>query len=146
LLTSGVATVVIALLYFSMRLVIYVANAIVLAGIVLSGCAGRPAHPVMVYQHGDETRSCEALKRELELIEENVAQLIPQTDKADKNTKLGVAGIFLLVPFFFMDLSKAEQIEVNALIKRYNHLIEIGEINGCGFVREPIPDFQKTDY
>jgi len=146
LLTSGVATVVIALLYFSMRLVIYAANAIVLAGIVLSGCAGRPAHPVMVYQHGDETRSCEALKRELELIEENVAQLIPQTDKADKNTKLGVAGIFLLVPFFFMDLSKAEQIEVNALINRYNHLIEIGEINGCGFVREPIPDFHKTDY
>jgi hypothetical protein len=129
-----------------MRRTVRVTSAVVLAGIVLSGCAGRPAYPVMVYQPEDETRSCEALKRELELIEENVAQLIPQTDKADKNTKLGVAGIFLLVPFFFMDLSKAEQIEVNALIKRYNHLIEIGEVNGCGFVREPIPDLQKTDY
>jgi hypothetical protein len=129
-----------------MRLIICVANAVLLAGIVLSGCAGRSAHPVMVYQHEDETRSCETLGRELDLIEEKVAQLLPQTDKADKNTKLGVAGIFLLVPFFFMDLSKAEQIEVNALIKRYNHLIDIGKAKGCGLLREPIPDFQKTDY
>jgi hypothetical protein len=129
-----------------MRLIVYLASTVVLAGVMLSACAGRSAHPVMVYQHEDETRSCAELKRELELIEAKVAQLIPETDKADKNTKLGVAGIFLLVPFFFMDLSKAEQIEVNALIKRYNHLIDIGEANGCGFVREPIPDFQKTDY
>ena len=68
------------------------------------------------------------------------------TDKSDKNTKLGVAGIFLLVPFFFMDLSKAEQVEVNALIKRYNHLLEIGEVKGCSSEREAIPDFEKADY
>ena len=129
-----------------MRLIVYITSAVLLAGIVFSGCAGRPAHPVMVYQHEDETRTCEALKRELELIEEDVAQLIPQTDKEDRNTRLGVAGIILLVPFFFMDLNKAEQIEVNALIKRYNHLIDVGEANGCGFMREPIPDFQKTEY
>lgn len=146
MLTSAVAIVVLSLRCCSMKLIIHTASAVLLTAIVLSGCAGRPAHPVMVYQHEDETRSCEALKRELELIEENVAQLIPQTEKADKNTRLGVAGIFLLVPLFFMDLSKAEQIEVNALIKRYNHLIDIGEANGCGFVRQPIPDFQKTDY
>ena len=51
-----------------------------------------------------------------------------------------------LVPFFFMDLSKAEQVEVNALIKRYNHLLEIGEVKGCSSEREAIPDFEKADY
>jgi hypothetical protein len=100
----------------------------------------------MVYQPGDVTRSCDALERELELIDGDIRRLLPQTEKSEKNTKLGVAGIFLLVPFFFMDLSKAEQIEVNALTKRYNHLLSIGKENGCGFQQAPIPDFEKSDY
>jgi hypothetical protein len=114
--------------------------------LLVMGCAGRPAHPVMVYQPGDAVRSCDGLERELELIEDDVFRLLPQTDKATKNTRLGVAGIFLLIPFFFMDLSKAEQVEVNALTQRYNHLLEIGDANNCGFSRTPIPDFKKTDY
>jgi hypothetical protein len=129
-----------------MRWINDTASAVALAVLLITGCAGRPAHPVMVYQHGDEARSCDALERELELIEEDIFELMPETDKADKNTRLGVAGIFLLIPFFFMDLSKAEQIEVNALIKRYNHIIEIGGVNGCDFEQEPIPAFKKTDY
>jgi len=124
----------------------HIVGPIVLAVLTVAGCAGRPANPIMVYQHGDKTRSCDALERELELIEENVIQLLPKTDKADKNTQLGVAGIFLLVPFFFMDLSKSEQIEANALVKRYNYLLTIGEENNCGFKRSPLPDFEKTDY
>ena len=119
---------------------------IVLAALLLTGSAGRPASPVMVYQHGDEARSCDVLERELELTGKDIIALMPQTDKADKNTRLGVAGVFLLVPFFFMDISKAEQIEVNALTKRYNHLIEIAVEKDCGFYLQPISDFQKTDY
>ena len=119
---------------------------VVVALLIIMGCAGRPAHPVMVYQPGDATRSCDALERELELIEDDIFRLLPQTDKATKNTRLGVAGIFLLVPLFFMDLSKAEQVEVNALTQRYNHLLEIGDENNCGFSRPPIPDFKKTEY
>jgi len=122
------------------------ASVIALAFLLFTGCASRPAHPVMVYQHGDDARSCDALERELELIEEDILALLPQTDKADKNTQLGIAGIFLLVPFFFMDISKSEQVEVNALIKRYNHLLEIATEEECEIDRLPIPDFQKTDY
>ena len=121
-------------------------SALSLSLLLLSGCAGRSANPVMVYQPGDEARSCDALERELELIEEDIVALLPDTDKADKNTQLGVAGIFLLVPFFYMDISKSEQIEVNALTKRYNHLLEIAANNDCDLDRSPIPDFQKTEY
>ena len=122
-----------------------IAYAILLIVSMLLGCAGRPAHPVMVYQHEDEARSCDALDRELELIEEEITELVPQTYKADNNTALGVTGLFLLVPLFFMDISKTEQIEINALIKRYNHLLKIAEINECSLVREPIPDFKKQN-
>ena len=123
-----------------------IVGVLLLTAVVAMGCAGRPADPIMVYQPGDNTRSCDALERELELIEDDIRGLLPKTDKAEKNTRLGVAGIFLLVPFFFMDLSKAEQIEVNALTKRYNHLLVIGEENSCGFELDPIPEFQKSDY
>ena len=123
-----------------------IACTIILFALILTGCAGRPANPVMVYQHGDEARSCDVLERELELIGEDIIALMPKTDKADKNTQLGVAGVFLLVPFFFMDISKAEQVEINALTKRYNHLLDISVEKYCGFDLQPIPDFQKTDY
>ena len=124
----------------------HIAVPFVLAALIVVGCAGRPANPVMVYQPDDKTRSCDALERELELIEEDIAQLLPKTDKADKNTQLGVAGIFLLVPFFFMDLSKSEQVEANALTKRYNYLLTVGEEKSCGLQRPPIPGFEKSDY
>lgn len=123
-----------------------IACSIMLAALILMGCAGRPANPIMVYQHGDEERSCDALERELELIGEYILALMPRTDKADKNTQLGVAGIFLLIPLFFMDISKAEQVEINALTKRYNHLLGIAVEKDCGFDLQPIPDFQKTNY
>ena len=111
---------------------------------LLVACAGRPARPVMVYQHGDEQRSCDALERELELIEEDIAALIPQTDKSDRNTALGVTGVILLIPLFFMDLSKAEQIEVNAYTKRYNHLLEISKRQDCGLERQPLPELKPA--
>lgn len=113
---------------------------------LMVGCAGRPANPVMVYQHGDSDRSCDALGRELELIEADILDLLPQTDKADRNTRLGVAGVFLLVPLFFMDLSKSEQVEVNALTKRYNYLLDIAEKKDCNLEQQALPEFQKTEY
>ena len=51
------------------------------------------------------------------------AGLIPASDKTAKNVALGIAGWFLLVPWFFMDFSQAEQTEINALRQRHNHLL-----------------------
>jgi len=44
-----------------------------------------------------------------------------------------------------MDLSRAEQIEVDALRKRYNHLLIISNDKNCGLEKGEIPDFQKQD-
>lgn len=129
-----------------MELTLHAKYALGLLAVLFIGCAGRAANPVIVYQHGDTNRSCDALERELELIEADILDMLPQTDKADRNTELGVAGIFLIVPLFFMDLSKSEQIEVNALTKRYNHLLDIAESKGCNLERQALPEFQKTEY
>ena len=73
------------------------------------GCAGRAANPVMIQQYGDDKKTCQALEREMALIQGEIQLLIPQTEKTGKNVALGITGFFFIVPLFFMDLSKAEQ-------------------------------------
>jgi hypothetical protein len=109
----------------------------------VSGCAGRTANPVMTRQYGDETRSCASITAELGTIEGEIQRLIPKTNKTGKNVALGVAGWFFIVPWFFMDLSQAEQEEINAYRMRYNHLVAIAADKGCAGERQAIPDFKK---
>jgi len=117
------------------------------AGILLcfmvAGCAGRAANPVMVHQYGDERRSCTALEKDISFTESEITRLIPETDKTGTNVALAVTGFFLIVPLFFMDLNESEQIEVNALRQRYNHLVILADEKQCGFEIEEIPDFKK---
>lgn len=76
-------------------------------------------------------------------IEGEIQNLIPQTDKTTKNTVLGVTGFFLIVPLFFMDLSKAEQMEIDAFRRRYNHLVILADEKQCGVERTEIPAFDQ---
>ena len=76
-------------------------------------------------------------------IEDEIQRLIPQTDKTGKNVALGVTGFFFIIPLFFMDLSKAEQIEIDAYRRRYNHLLIIAGDKQCGSERTEIPKFDQ---
>jgi len=107
------------------------------------GCAGRTPNPVQAYQYGDEKRSCDALKAELAYVESEIQRKLPDSDKTGSNVALGVAGVFLLVPWFFMDFSKADQVEIEALRRRYNNLVILSAEKSCGFENRPIPEFQK---
>jgi hypothetical protein len=97
----------------------------------------------MVHQYGDHQKTCLALEREMAFIETEIQRLMPKTDKTGKNVALGVAGAFFLVPWFFMDLSQAEQMEVDAYRQRYNHLLIIAGDKECGTDRQQIPDFRQ---
>ncbi|MES2580616.1 MAG: hypothetical protein V4552_08720 [Pseudomonadota bacterium] len=113
---------------------------IYLLAIFLISCGGRAANPVMVQQYGDQNVSCAGIEKELTFIETEVSRLAPQTNKSGKNTALGVTGALFLVPLFFMDFSKAEQIEVDAFRRRYNHLLILSEDKKCGLNKQQIPD------
>jgi hypothetical protein len=97
----------------------------------LSACGGRAANPVMAQQYGDQSKSCEALKVEMIGIQQEIQRLVPETDKTGKNVALGVTGAIFIVPLLFMDLSHAEQEEVNAYRQRYNNLATIATDKGC---------------
>ncbi|HDL01663.1 MAG TPA: hypothetical protein ENH23_05455 [candidate division Zixibacteria bacterium] len=97
----------------------------------------------MIQQYGDDKKTCQALEQEMVFIQSEIQRLIPQTEKTGKNVVLGVTGFFLLVPLLFMDLSKAEQMEVAAYRQRYNHLLIIAGDKQCGIEGQQIPDFRQ---
>lgn len=117
--------------------------AVIITVTLLVGCAGRAANPVMVQQYGDDSKSCSRLENEMMFVEGEITRLVPQTEKTGKNVALGVTGFFFIVPLFFMDLSQAEQQEVNAFRQRYNHLLLIARDKSCGVEAEEIPAFDK---
>ena len=119
-------------------------GALTLSALLLLGCAGREAHPVSTYQYGDEKKSCKALEMELTFTEEKIQRLLQETKKTGKNVTLGVAGVFLIVPWFYMDFTKSEKIEAEALRDRYNQLLVLAVDKNCDLNREPIPEFKKS--
>jgi hypothetical protein len=87
--------------------------------VITAGCGGRVADPVPTYRAGDEQMSCSELKTEMAYIEGEVNKLIPESKKTGKNVALGAAGLFLIFPWFFMDMSDAEKTEIRAYNERY---------------------------
>ena len=99
--------------------------------IFITGCAGRDANPIAVYMPGDENRSCMLLKAEIAQLQEDMQQLLPKTSKGASNTLWATAGVFLIVPFFFMDFKGAEKIEFDAMRNRHNRLLVYAADKGC---------------
>lgn len=114
--------------------------------IFFAGCAGREANPIPIYLPGDENRSCTALKAEIAQLQEDMAFLLPKTNKFGTNVLWALAGGFLIVPFFFMDLKDAEKIEFDAMRQRHNRLLVYTAEKGCdmsGVRAERIPSLEE---
>jgi hypothetical protein len=115
-------------------------NCVVLMGLLTTtACAGHDPNPVMVSQYGDEAKSCKALELEMSDAQAEMQRLVGQTDKTGQNVALGVAGWFLLVPWFFMDFKNGEKVEYDAWRQRYMHLSIIAEEKHCGMKAANIP-------
>lgn len=116
--------------------------------IALSGCASTPANPVPVAQVGDDTKTCDAIVNEMQ-------QMIAAQDKAaaDRNAQigtnaaLGVVGIFLIVPWFFMDLGATASVEQKAAAARFQRLQQMAADKKCTGVpvMKPDTDTANTD-
>ncbi len=99
--------------------------------VFIAGCAGREANPIPAYLPGDDTRSCQALKAEIAQLQADMNRLLPKTSKGVSNALWATAGVFLIVPFFFMDLKGAEKIEFDAMRARHNRLLIIAADREC---------------
>jgi hypothetical protein len=100
--------------------------------VVLSGCAGRTPDPIKMYQPNDRQLTCNQIDYQISSNQKEMARLYPQTKKTGKNVALGVAGYFLIVPWFFMDFSDAEKVEITAFQRRDDYLHQLAENKSCG--------------
>ena len=102
------------------------------AALALYGCAGSPPNPVLRYQPGDEKRSCTSLKAEIASNEAEIIRLVDkQSGKTGMNVAMGVAGVFLVVPWFFMDIKGKESGEIGALHHRNRNLRQFAASKEC---------------
>ena len=112
--------------------------------VFMSGCGGREANPVQIYRPGDETRGCVSLKMEMAQLESDMQRILPKTDKSGTNLLCGAAGVFLIVPWFFMDFKGADKIEFDAMRNRFNYLLTIAAEKECPIAEiEAIPSDEE---
>ena len=103
----------------------------------VSGCAGSAPMPVARYTPADEKRNCASLKTEIKANKKEIAKKnTERTNKTFKNLGLGATGVFLIAPWFFMDLKGKEAGETEALERRNVTLRRIAFVKGCN---EPTP-------
>ena len=119
---------------------------IAIAMFLITGCAGvmRTPNPVEAYQYGDEKKSCEALKIELEACRDKLTKLNQRRNtKIATNAALGVTGAIIFFPFLFlMDVSDVDVVEITAQQNRYKSLSKICVDKECDFEIEPIKELQ----
>ena len=115
--------------------------------IILYGCAGGAPKPIQVIQTGDYSLNCQDLTNKVNYIASLTSDLTQEdTSKYKKNIGLATAGAFLIVPYFFMDLTEGDNVEMNAARARYIHLYRIASNKGCpGFDQNNSPqDLQSN--
>ena len=97
-----------------------------------SGCAGSGPDPVARYAPRDEKRACASLQAEIRANRKEIARKnAERTEKTLQNLGLGAAGVFLVVPWFFMDIKGKEAVETEALERRNAALRRIAFEKGC---------------
>ena len=102
-----------------------------------SGCAGSGPNPVAHYAPADEKRACASLKAEIKANRKEIAKKTAErTNKTFQNLTLGAAGVFLIAPWFYMDLKGKEAVETEALERRNAALRRIAFDKGCN---APLP-------
>lgn len=114
----------------------------VLLGILmctLPSCAGRVANPILVKQVNDEYMGCEQIYQEMKNNDTEILNRIPKTQKKAENITYGIAGVFLLAPWLFMDLSTAEKKEIIAYQDRNEHLRHMAKSRNCRMSLLPKP-------
>jgi len=100
--------------------------------IFLVGCGGSAPNPVIRYMPGDEKKSCQGLFSEIAGIDGEIAgkeNKIKQRDGG--NVILFICGLFIIVPFFFMDCKGSYEVEIDALKARQTLLRSYFAENNC---------------
>ena len=97
---------------------------LLICSLLLIGCGGQAANPVSRYMLGDELKSTQTLKSEVSNIDDEIAATKKsKTDRDIWNIIFIATGIFVIFPFFFMDVKGSHEAEIKALKARKQQLM-----------------------
>ena len=100
--------------------------------IFIAGCGGHTPNPVERYMPSDESKSCNALYAEMSQLDTEIKEKKNDKDSRDTwNIILFVGGFFLIVPWFFMDVKKSHEVEIEAFQARKKALMNIFHDKAC---------------
>jgi hypothetical protein len=106
---------------------------IVVLAATLTGCAGRSPEPVALMQPQDQYMDCAAISIEVQANNAKVQKLASdQGLKTTQNVAAGVAGVFIPVLWFGMDLQDTADKETVALQNRQQYLASMAAQRRCG--------------
>jgi len=124
-------------------------------------CTKREPIIISTYQADDSSKSCLNLQSEILYYKTKIDQKITEVNnKTGQNLALGISGAFLIVPWFFMDLSGAERTELESYKMRVERLQVIALDASCNLLptllpklsnnlpkpQKPVTNYQKNDY
>ncbi|MGE6785891.1 hypothetical protein ACQKGL_25545 [Ensifer adhaerens] len=119
--------------------------AVVGLGIVLAGCGGREAKPVLATNPTDSAFDCAGISREFAANERQILATLKERSQAQgKNIILGATGVILFFPaLFFMDPKSPEKVEIDALRNRNKVLEDIARTKKCGPLKSQLTEVYK---
>ena len=104
----------------------------IMCATILVACVGRAPQLIPSVQPNDKRLACNQI--EAEIIQRQNSLLDLETEKANRqkrNIGMGIAGFFLIIPWFFMDLGTAPETEATAINKRLNTLKRYANTKDC---------------
>jgi cell division septation protein DedD len=105
---------------------------LLIASIVVSGCAHTTANPVLLAQPGDENKTCDGIANEMQqMIDARSTAESDRNKQIGANVLLGIAGVFLIVPWFFMDVGNTATVEERAAQARFQRLNQMAIDKKC---------------
>jgi hypothetical protein len=105
---------------------------LLIASIISAGCAHTTANPVLLAQPGDDNKSCDAITNEMQqMVQARATAEQDRNNQIAGNVALGITGIFLIVPWFFMDTGNAATVEERAAQARYQRLNQMAIDKKC---------------
>ena len=114
---------------------------ILIASIFVGGCAHTTPNPVPLAQVGDDTKNCDAIANEMQQMVNLKTQAAgDRNSQVGTNVALGIAGAFLIVPWFFMDVGNAATVEEKAAQARYLRLEQMQADRKC----PPVPGLAQV--
>jgi hypothetical protein len=100
--------------------------------LINAGCVSSTANPVPLAQVGDDTKSCNGITNEMQqMINKRLEAEGDRNAQVGGNVALGVLGVFLIVPWFFMDTGNAATVEERAAQARFDRLQQMAIERNC---------------